>query len=299
LVSATTSAFAIEPNPERTAAPGVTARASVPATRNSTPASAHPSRTTQRHHVAASAAPQARRHSPSTATRQHKPASKKPHAQRRHSDASFPPDYESTPAYRYAQLDAAACLTEIAKRGIDARADTNAWPGIETPMRLASALNGVYFHTDLATSERAHSPYELFDCRLLLALHDFTKLLRAEGIDEAVLSSSYRPNPALGDEPGRRHAGGLAVDLHRFKLEEGRWIKVDQDFHGRIGAKVCGTHAPKPVPPSSEAELLRRLVCGASEQRLFQSILTPNYDPPHRNHFHLELTVGVRWFIVS
>ncbi|MFO0006556.1 MAG: hypothetical protein ACK559_36105 [bacterium] len=27
-------------------------------------------------------------------------------------------------------------------------------------------------------------------------------------------------------------------------------------------------------------------------------MLTPNYNWPHRNHFHLEVTSGVKWYIV-
>ncbi len=27
-------------------------------------------------------------------------------------------------------------------------------------------------------------------------------------------------------------------------------------------------------------------------------MLTPDYNYPHRNHFHLEVTAGVKWFVV-
>ena len=32
--------------------------------------------------------------------------------------------------------------------------------------------------------------------------------------------------------------------------------------------------------------------------RIFTSILTPNYDKPHSNHFHFDLAVDVKWRIV-
>lgn len=223
---------------------------------------------------------------------------------RRHwqrSTASFPADFEQSRAYRYAQLEPSACYAELRQRELPVAIETERWPGLSAPVRLTGPLNGVMFRTDMTAEQRVSTPYELFDCRLMLALHDFTEILRAEGIQEVVMSSAYRPPPKsfAADAQGKRHGGGLAIDMHRFGHQDGRWIKVDRDFHGRLGANVCGTAAVPPSPASEDARLLRRLVCTAAERRLFQSILTPNYDRPHRNHFHLEITAGVRWFIVS
>ena len=36
----------------------------------------------------------------------------------------------------------------------------------------------------------------------------------------------------------------------------------------------------------------------AYEAQLFNVVLTPNYNKPHANHFHLEVTRGVKWFLV-
>lgn len=239
----------------------------------------------------------------STAKRptRHRAASKRARPRRHRSTAVFPSDLESTPAYRYSQLESEACYRELEKRDLPTQRETKAWPGLTAPVRVTSPIHGVRFRTDRGDSELATSPYELFDCRLVLALDDFTELLRAEGIVEVVYSSAYRPTPksvAMGDQ-GKRHAGGLAIDVHRFRQDDGTWIKVEQDFHGRIGATVCGKSAASPVRSSPAAKLLRRLVCGAADQRLFQCILTPDYDYPHRNHLHLEVRAGVRWFIVS
>jgi hypothetical protein len=51
-------------------------------------------------------------------------------------------------------------------------------------------------------------------------------------------------------------------------------------------------------PSHPEGKELLAIACGASEAHLFNSILTPNYDAPHRNHFHLELTPDVGWFML-
>ncbi len=238
---------------------------------------------------------------PTSSTAKHHAARPNYHARGR-SDAEFPADVENSPAYRYANLDAEGCYQELEKRQLPLRREEKSWRGMTAPIRFTGPINGVVFRTDLLESERATSPYEVFDCRLALALDDFSRILHAEGITEAVLSSAYRPPPRSAspdDEQGKRHAGGLAVDIHRFAREDGTWLKVERDFHGRIGTKVCARAAAAPSHITPEAALLRRLVCRASEQRLFQLVLTPNYDRAHRNHFHLGLTAGVRWFIVS
>src|SRR5512145_854780 len=189
---------------------------------------------------------------------------------RRRSDAVFPESVENTPAYRYAQMDGASCHAELSTRGLELRReDAGNWPGILTPVRLQSPLEGIVFRTDLG---RTGSHFELMDCRLVLALHDFAKLLYEAGIREVVFSSAYRPPPKSfpSDGVAKRHAAGLAIDVHRFRREDGSWVKVVDDFHGQLGRRVCGKSAPKPTPCTKEAELLRQLVCGAAEQHLFQ-----------------------------
>jgi hypothetical protein len=234
-------------------------------------------------------------------TKASRQASSRQQRQSQRSAASFPEHFERTPAYRYAQLEPSACYAELRRRDLPVTIETERLPGLSAPVRLTGPLNGVTFRTDMAPEQRVSTPYELFDCRLMLALHDFTAILREEGIQEVVMSSAYRPPPKSfdADAQGKRHGGGLAIDMHRFGHQDGRWIKVDRDFHGRLGAVVCGNAAVPPIPATEEARLLRRLVCTAAQRRLFQSILTPNYDRPHHNHLHLEVTVGVRWFIVS
>ena len=50
---------------------------------------------------------------------------------------------------------------------------------------------------------------------------------------------------------------------------------------------------------AAEAKKLRALLCEIVGRRLFNVVLTPNYNAPHKNHFHLEITAGVKWFLVN
>ncbi|MGK3999495.1 extensin family protein [Sorangium sp. So ce1024] len=95
--------------------------------------------------------------------------------------------------------------------------------------------------------------------------------------------------------PGTRHPAGLAIDVGALKKRDGTWMSVARHFHGRLGDKTCGAGAPQPELP--EARELRSIVCEAADLGIFTYVLTPNYDAPHADHFHMEIKPGVRWFL--
>ena len=209
---------------------------------------------------------------------------------------SSPGDAASTPAYHYAQLSQAECETELVARHIDFIRET-ADP-VLAPVRLTGPLHGVVFRSDASDKARATSPYEIVDCRLVLALDDFAAILSRHDIVEVRHYSMYRPpKPLLDGEIGKRHSGALAIDTGRFYDRSGGELDVDRDFHGAIGARTCGEGAA-PRPATDAALALRAILCDTVDARLFNVVLTPNYNRPHKNHFHLEITAGVTWFLV-
>jgi hypothetical protein len=215
------------------------------------------------------------------------------------------PDWEKHRSTRYAALEGPACTAELARRGV-AFTTVSAAPGVRAPVRLPKDVGGVVYRTEAPEHVRAASPYDVFDCRLVLALHDWSSVLLAHDIDEVRIFSAWRPvsQKVLGEGEGARHAGGLAVDVARFgkRLAAGeherRWLVVDRDFNGRVGAEPCGPAAPPPFPATPASRELRSITCETADQHLFTSILTPGYDRAHKNHLHLELTPGVRWYLV-
>lgn len=196
------------------------------------------------------------------------------------------------PASRYAALDQAQCEGELKKRSISfKRVDTAR--GVVAPVRLEGPLSGVTFRSNLSASQRKTAVIEIYDCRLVLALDDFAKILAKHDVNEVIHLSVYRPvskKVTLKNGVGRRHSGALAIDAAIFKTNDGKTLDVLKDFHGAIGAKTC--------PPPASASELRKIACEASSARLFNVLLTPDYNWAHRNHFHLEVTSGARWFFV-
>jgi hypothetical protein len=213
--------------------------------------------------------------------------------------------WQSFPSTKYAALGPGACLAELTKRKI-AHTEVGNAPGVLAPVRVPRGISGIAVHTEAPVHARATTPYEVFDCRLVLAISDFAKILAAHDIDEVVMFSAWRP-PGRDWPPGQlgtRHPGGLAFDVARFGKKRQpnettkKWLDVLKDFHGAIGHTPCGADASAPVPPTPEAAELRSILCEAVDKHLFTVVLTPDYNAAHKNHFHLEVTPDVKWSLV-
>ena len=202
------------------------------------------------------------------------------------------------PALRYGKLEPSACEAELTRRAVPFVLVDGA-RGVLAPVRLTGPLHGVTFHTGLPKAERATSPWEIVDCRLALALDDFAAQLSLHDVAQVIHFSVYRP-PVTSWPTGKlasRHPGALAIDAGSFVKKDGTTLEVERDFHGHIGALTCGTGA-HPDQATPQAIELRHILCDAADSRLFNVMLTPDYNRPHRNHFHLEVTAGVKWFVV-
>ncbi len=200
-----------------------------------------------------------------------------------------------TPAAKYAALGAKACHDELTRRGVAYRVERSA-PGVGIPIRFTGKVAGVLFRSDLPDKQRAGCPWEVFDCRLALSVYDFAQLLRRRDVVEVRIFSAWRP-PSKQQKPTvlKRHPGALAVDVRSLRKENGEELVVLDHFEGRLGAKVCDSDRQPKTPQGRE---LLAIVCEASQGHFFNSILTPNYDAEHQNHFHLELTPSVSWFML-
>jgi hypothetical protein len=225
--------------------------------------------------------------------------SRKKKTKHRERQPEFPTDASASRACSTAALSPQGCLDELVRRGVRFRKADPA-PGVRTPVRLLGPLGGVTYRTDYRDAERPTVPFEVFDCRLVVALSDVSPILQEHEIEEVRLFSAWRP-PPKGLTPGKLqngHPGGLAADLRLFKKSSGADLDVEADFHGRIGAEPCGHAAVPPWPSTEGARELRTILCSIAEARLVHVLLSPNFDARHRNHFHVEVRPGVRWFIV-
>lgn len=179
--------------------------------------------------------------------------------------------------------------------------DASEGASVLAPVRLSGPLHGIAIHSGLPEKARAKSSIEVFDCRLVLALDDFSSMLAKHDVVEIVHMSAFRSERDRGCTPkymGKQHCGALAVDVGIFKKRDGSVLDVDKDFNGRIGTATCtaGT-APNPATPA--ATELWDIVCESARRGLFHVVLTPNFNAEHKNHFHLEVTPDVQWMLIK
>jgi hypothetical protein len=83
------------------------------------------------------------------------------------------------------------------------------------------------------------------------------------------------------------------------KTKDDETFSVYADWHGRVGSKTCGDGAAKPTKDTPGAKFLRGFVCELADKGSFNLLLTPHYDWGHRDHFHLEVRTGIRWFLIQ
>lgn len=204
------------------------------------------------------------------------------------------------PATRYGRMSARSCLAEVKKRKLPIIALGEA-RGVPIPVRITGELHGVRVHSALPKSQWASSPYEIVDCRLALAIDDFTALLATHDVVELVHMSAYRPPPKKWPDgkPGKRHGAGMALDAAIFVKRDGTRLIVEKHFKGHRHSAPCPrvVHAKSPAK-SAETVELRSLFCEAREHGVFHVMLSPNFNWAHRNHFHLEVAAHPRWFYV-
>jgi hypothetical protein len=210
-------------------------------------------------------------------------------------DAPMPSERlaKTSPALRTANLSPAQCRAELGRRKIAVKGAGRPAPGVATPVRLAGTLSGVRFSTP-----SGKSPYGILDCRLVLALEAFARVLARHDVVEARIDNLYRPRARL---PGRKkpsqHSYGLAADIMGFTLKDGRKLVVERDFGGALGTPPCGPES-RVEPPTEAGLLLRNLVCAVAREGLFHYMLTPNYNTAHRDHLHFDIKRGLNeWTI--
>ncbi len=194
-------------------------------------------------------------------------------------------------ALEIAALSDRQCIAAVRRAGISWTPSGRVQRGISQPIFVNGPIGGVTFR---ASGSRVI--HELMDCRLAVALLRWSRQLRTLAIREVVHLSIYRPatESAVQRQPVQaRHPGAMAIDAGVFVRDDGSTLSVLEHFRGALGHPVCGPEAR--VPRDERARVLRTIACDSARRGLFHVVLTPNFNEPHRNHLHLEVTRGVSW----
>ena len=143
--------------------------------------------------------------------------------------------------------------------------------GAARPFEMSAALDG----------QIAMRPAALLRCPMIPAVEHWMRTAVAPAahrhfgmpVAEIKVAASYgcRPMNHVWGARLSEHGHANALDVSGFQLADGRWITVKQGWHG----------------DPRERAFLREVHQGGCST--FNTVLGPNYDANHRDHFHLDL----------
>ncbi|MCA9647213.1 MAG: extensin family protein [Polyangiaceae bacterium] len=195
-------------------------------------------------------------------------------------------------ARRFANLSPGQCMKELRSAKLPVKHWGGPAKGVANPHKLSGELSGIKF-----VFPGGKSPFGVLDCRLVLALNEFARVLAAHSVVRVQLDNMYRPQSKLprhrrgkARNPSQ-HSYGLAADITRLWLADGSVLSVEDDWHGDLGAPACGPDAVIHEPDAGSVRL-RNLVCAVAREGIFNHMLTPGFNAAHRDHFHFDIKRG-------
>jgi len=205
-------------------------------------------------------------------------------------DAAPPPEVDAAPAL--------PCLEDLTQRGISYTKTTAR--GIVDAIVVAAPINGIVFANETATTPTTQP----MACEFVRTLFAFADVLKAKGVTRVGTLGSYcyrcccaysttnfcrgpsDPEPDCSANGYSNHSFGRAVDVRYVTFSDGRTVDInkDTDFKATAGG-TCGAAR---TSQTGVSKTLYDIVCEVAEKKVFSTILTPNYNTDHRNHWHMD-----------
>lgn len=168
-----------------------------------------------------------------------------------------------------------SCLRELDRLGVSYEPVERR--GIDVGVEVLGGIGGVRY---VGYRKR---PLVL-DCSLVVSLARIGPYMTAHGIEQVRYSSAYQRRKVRGSDRWSKHSFGLAIDIHSFSGEALGTLQVKNDYEQGLGDAIDCIGQPL----TQGGAILRTLDCQFTRGELFDSVLTPDYDAAHYNHFHLE-----------
>lgn len=191
------------------------------------------------------------------------------------------------------------CLDELTALGVPFT-PTKA-KGVADAVKLQGPVNGVLFANGLKETSTA----DPIACEFVKTLWSFAEVLKSHGFVRVGTLGSYcfrcccawsesnycrgpdDPDPDCGSKGYSNHSWGRAVDVRYLFKSDGTSYDINNTKHfvAYGGTDTCGAGIAKQSGISLE---LYQVACEAHSKKVFSTILTPNYNSDHRNHFHMD-----------
>jgi hypothetical protein len=167
-----------------------------------------------------------------------------------------------------------ACLAEASSLPI-APFETARSP-IPTPVEIRGPIGGVSF-----PKEREGAPLYVA-CELAVRIPSVAAVLRDHHVREATVLSAWRLQPRTSF-----HTFGLALDLSRFERDDGSELVVDRDWTPDPDHATCD--GVDRAPAAEPGPALRALACDLADRGGLSTVITPEYNEGHHDHFHVDV----------
>ncbi|MDQ3033760.1 MAG: extensin family protein [Myxococcota bacterium] len=167
-----------------------------------------------------------------------------------------------------------ACYAALAEAGVPAQPAAAGRVPMPSPVTITGPIDGVTFRMIRPEDE----PLTI-SCEMALRLRTIAAVARRHAVRAVDVLSAHRTQPQQSF-----HRAGLGLDLFAFETDEGALLSVYEDFVETPAHRTCA--APPPADPAARA--LLEIACELAASRQFSSVLTPNYNEGHRNHFHVD-----------
>lgn len=196
----------------------------------------------------------------------------------------------------------ASCLPTLDQLGVPYTPTTA--KGVVDAVHVNGPLNGILFSSG-QDDEPMGDPIA---CDFILRLWQFAEVLKARGFVKVGTLGSYcyrcccywseenfcrgpnDPEPDCSQSPWNgfsTHSWGRALDVRWLYKSDGSVFDINDPAHWvESSSDTCGQALGQQTGISQE---LYSLVCELSDKHVFGTILTPNYNSVHRNHFHADI----------
>ncbi len=181
-------------------------------------------------------------------------------------------DWRVNAGQQFSVRPEAECMADLAAKGVPARRRPDLITPVPSPVELLGPVDGVWF-----LSSHSERPI-LIACEMAARLPALVAILKQHGVEGVEVLSAYREEPYSSF-----HTMGMALDINRLYRGRG-WLSVQSQYEATPDQRTCSG----PQPSSGAARVLRRIACDLYRSGKFQSVLTPNYNEGHRDHFHID-----------
>jgi hypothetical protein len=163
--------------------------------------------------------------------------------------------------------------------------------GVTDPVTVTTPINGLIHRSSSSTNPRATF---FMDCTLARSLVLAAPHMRSRGVVEVVDMGVYNYRCIGGGTPPdcpngiSQHAYAKGIDIAGVKDSAGVYYSVNDDWViDPSTEKTC-----EAATSNAKDAFLHELICAIKADKVWNIVLTPNYNADHRNHFHVDLTTG-------